>query len=367
MILWVFVSVIRMLLSLFFLCEISVWAQQIGYTIRGTIAGKDNTLLTLVVAKGVELDTLGTTSLSRGSFDFTGKVDGVRSGYILAPGGQLVASFMLENADYTISDGGIVTGGGPAQALFARFNALNEELLVERKKLEEAYREAEAAGDTKKAQAVDARFRDFLADMQARELKLLMENADSYVAAHVVASTMTEVGLEKLRQRFELLGESAKASDWGKAIEDQIIRYERVEVGGIAPDFEIPSRDGGVVSLQGTKAKVKIIDFWASWCAPCRQGNVNLVKLYQQYRPRGLEIISVSLDDNRQAWEKACGEDGMLWLNGSDLKGQFSPLVSLYCLRGIPANFILDEENRIVAKNLFGKQLQQKIAELLGK
>lgn len=343
------------------------WGQESGYTIRGTVEGKEGTLLTLVVAKGVTLDTLGTATLTRGCFSFTGTVSRVYSGYILAPGGQLLASFMLENAPYTIGAGGVVRGGGKSQALLERFNALNEELAVERKKQEEAYRVADAAGDAQRIREIENHFKDYLIDIQARELKLLMEYSDSYVAAHVVASTMQNVDLSKLRQRYELLGEQARNSDWGKAIEEQIACYERVEVGGIAPDFEISSRDGGVISLQGTKAKVKIIDFWASWCAPCRQENVNLVKLYQQYRPRGLEIISVSLDDNRQAWEKAVGEDGMLWLNGSDLKGQFSPLVSLFCLRGIPANFILDEENRIIAKNLRGERLRQKIAELLGK
>jgi thiol-disulfide isomerase/thioredoxin len=146
-----------------------------------------------------------------------------------------------------------------------------------------------------------------------------------------------------------------------------LVKLEKVTVGAVAPNFSAPLADGGVLSLHETKAKVKVVDFWASWCLPCRQENVNLIKIYKRYRPKGLEIISVSIDDNKQAWLSAIGQDGCDWKNVSDLKGGQSEIAADYCVKGIPCTFILDGENRIVAKNLRGKDLEKKIDEMLKK
>ena len=220
--------------------------------------------------------------------------------------------------------------------------------------------------DKKKMEAADAKFQKFLADAQTKELELLQKYANTYVAAYVVASTMRDVGLDKLRMRYDILGAEAKNTSFGKAIARQIQRYEQVEVGSVAPEFKLQALDNGIVSLHETKAKLKIVNFWASWSAPCRTENVNLLRLYEAYHLRGLEIFSVSIDDNAAAWKKAVNEDGMgEWKNVSDLKGQFSDLMLDFCLQTIPYTFILDEDNVILAKGLRGEELRKKVDELL--
>ena len=112
-------------------------------------------------------------------------------------------------------------------------------------------------------------------------------------------------------------------------------------------------------------SKFLFIDFWASWCGPCRGENPHVVEIYKEYHPKGLEIFGVSLDNNKEAWVKAIADDGLVWKHGSDLKGWQSAPAQLYSVTGIPHTVLLDENNKIIAKNLRGDELKQKIAELL--
>lgn len=336
---------------------------QDGYKIVGVMEDVSDGKLTLTA----ETKTIGETEIKDGKFVFTGKVEGVVHAAIWTADKEQVASLMLENKNYKIKDGGEISGGGEAQVIYDQFNDLNLTLARERQALEEEYRQADAEGDINATKQIDARFQVFLTEMQVKELQLLMKYSDTYVAAYIVASTMLDIDYAKLDERYNLLGSNAKATFWGKAIAEQLERYKQLEVGGMAPDFKLPSNDVGVVTLYGTKADLKIVNFWASWSPQCRQENVNLLRIYQQYRPKGVAIISISLDDNKAEWQKAIGIDGMIWENASDLKGQNSEIMLQYALKGIPYTYVMDENNVILAKGLRGEALYKKIGELLGK
>ena len=336
------------------------------YTICGNMTGLPDGELVLAIWDGLRTAVVGKTTATDGKFVFEGTAVMPVWAVVQTSKGGLVASFMLENAEYTLLSGGVVTGGGTCQALWSKFDAINLDLLLERQKLEEGYVKAEQARDKKEMQEIDSRFQAFLAEAQDKEMRLLAENGDTPVAAYVVASTMQGLPLARLRERYNLLSENAKLTNFGKAAAAQIARLEQLEVDAIAPDFSVPSSDVGVVSLHETKARLKIIYFWASGDATSRTRNVELLKLHQQYRPKGLEIISVSLDTDRQRWIKALGEDGIVnWRNGCDLQGDRSPVVRQYCLTVLPCMFLVDEDNRIVEKNLWGKALRDRVAELL--
>ena len=144
-------------------------------------------------------------------------------------------------------------------------------------------------------------------------------------------------------------------------------KSELVMIGKIVPNFSAPNPQGKLIELNKIKGKVTIIDFWASWCKPCRVENPNLVKLYNEYHSKGLEIISVSLDREAQKdfWIKAIEKDQLNWYNISNLKFWQEPIAKLYGVNSIPATFIIDENGILIAKKLRGPQLDQKIKELL--
>lgn len=136
-------------------------------------------------------------------------------------------------------------------------------------------------------------------------------------------------------------------------------------VGNTAPEITLLDTNGQVVSLSSFRGKVVLVDFWASWCKPCREENPNVVKMYQKYKDQGFEILGVSLDQADKPWKKAIVDDQILWTHVSDLKGWQSSAAKLYAVESIPATFLLDREGKIAAKGLRGEKLEQKVAELL--
>jgi thiol-disulfide isomerase/thioredoxin len=119
------------------------------------------------------------------------------------------------------------------------------------------------------------------------------------------------------------------------------------------------------VTLSQVPGKIKILDFWASWCGPCRLNNPALKKLYEEFHPKGLEVISVSLDNKKPRWEDAVAKDGLNWINVSSLKGWKCDVARLYNVTAIPAIFVLDAENRIIASNLRDEELKAFLEERL--
>lgn len=140
-----------------------------------------------------------------------------------------------------------------------------------------------------------------------------------------------------------------------------------VQIGAMAPELNFPSPDGKNITLSSLKGKVVLIDFWASWCKPCRMENPNVVRVYNEYKDKGFTIYSVSLDKDKGRWESAIQQDGLAWPNHvSDLKGWQSAASALYGVSGIPYTVLIDKDGKVIATNLRGIQLEQKLKEILG-
>jgi peroxiredoxin len=140
-----------------------------------------------------------------------------------------------------------------------------------------------------------------------------------------------------------------------------------LNIGQQAPDISLPDPEGNIKTLSSLRGKHVLLDFWASWCGPCRFENPNVVRLYQKYQDKNFTVLSVSLDSDMKSWLRAIEADGMEWNHVSDLKKWESSVIPVYHLDAIPMTYLLDDKGIIIAKNLRGPDLEKKLAEILGK
>lgn len=211
--------------------------------------------------------------------------------------------------------------------------------------------------------------------MEVVEKKQKQIYIDLFKANPSSALALTQLGLiagsdlkaDELEPLFKLLPESTKTSRAGKELEEKIDIAKRLGPGKTAPDFTQQDTLGKPVTLSSMRGKYVLLDFWASWCAPCRRENPHLVKAFQKYHNRGFDILSVSLDQpNAKAkWLKAIHDDQLTWTHVSDLKFWNNSAAVLYGIQAIPQSYLLDPEGRIIAKNLKGEELDKKLGELL--
>lgn len=168
---------------------------------------------------------------------------------------------------------------------------------------------------------------------------------------------------EKAKSTYAALSAAGKNSIYGKELGEALRIASKTGIG-VKPDFTVPDRNGKPLKLSGLRGKVVLVDFWASWCGPCRKENPNLVKAYAKYHDKGFEIVGISLDDKKENWLKAIEADKLTWLHASDLKGWKSDLAAEYGIRSIPTSFLVDGSGKIIAKDLRGEQLDKKLGEI---
>lgn len=347
-------------------CGLAVVRAQDSYKIVGQLGGTLGGNLTLVASGPQGAVKLGEAVMTDGTFVFIGRVDSLVAAYVMTDQRQPIATVMLENAEYTIVAGEVgieVQGGGEAQKILSQYDAVNNLIRWEQMKMEQEAQAAYASGNQMKMQALQQQFQKVMEDAGKRQAELFEKYKDSPVTAFVLCSGMGQMDYASLKAMYDGLGEGAKRCLYGRMVAQQIELFKQVEVGSVAPDFTVLTSEGDTVSLHALEGKVKLIDFWASWCAPCRAEMPNVKRAYKKYHEAGLAVLGVSIDQKAEDWLKALGEEKLPWPNAIDQQGV---IANRYLVRAIPHTVLLDGNNVIVAKNLRGKELEAKIAELLG-
>jgi peroxiredoxin len=195
----------------------------------------------------------------------------------------------------------------------------------------------------------------------------IKQHPNSNVCGYLIFSAQFDwPQIAEYDEMYNALGANVKKGKFGKLALDKVNSLKGSTLGYPALDFTLPDVSGKNVSLSSYKGKYVLVDFWASWCGPCRKENPAVVAAYQKYKDKGFDILGVSLDDNKEKWVTAIVKDNLTWAHVSDLKGWQSSVAKMYGVTSIPFNLLLDKDGKILAKGLRGADLENKLAELLG-
>ncbi len=320
-------------------------AQQ--YTVNGKLAEAEGRKVYLLkIVGGIKADTLANKTIQNGTFSFTGNISEPYP-YAVAVEGARPKMFFLESGTTTIT-------GDPKELKIAGGAA---------QKAYQQYEEAESS--------IQKKMGELRMQMESQRKDFLNNNTNSVVSAYLLNIPLGYMLAKDQEAIYKQFTDDVKKSEFGKKVRTRIDQMTAVEPGRKAPDFKAATPEGGVKSLAEVvkKGKITMIDFWASWCGPCRAENPNVVRIYNKYNSKGFNIIGVSLDREGEGdkWKEAIKKDGLIWNHVSDLKFWQSDIAQLYNIRSIPATFLLDEKGVIIAKDLRGAELEKKIAELLDK
>ncbi|MEJ2903427.1 TlpA disulfide reductase family protein [Pedobacter panaciterrae] len=221
--------------------------------------------------------------------------------------------------------------------------------------------------DTMYFKVLDKQVQAFRKSRGEKMLEFAKANPNSYFALQALSELVSGYNLESAIAMpiFNKLGEELRLSYGGQGLYKLLNAHTVTALGAVAPNFTQKDVNGKLVSLSDYKGKLVLVEFWASWCSPCRAESPNLLKQYAAFKGKGFEILGVSVDGDKVKWLDAIKKDGLTWTQVSDLKGWDNDARKVYGISGVPANFLISPEGKIIGSHLVGEALNKKLAELL--
>lgn len=338
-----------------------------GYAIIGKVTGQDSGWIYLIHRQSGLMDS---AALDHGYFKFNGKADTAEICRIRL--NDQAKSFFLENGKISMlilkdSLPNALISGTRTQDEFNYFqDELSKPIRTRMAAVDKAYDEANNKKNKKAADSLDKLYTAL--DLEQKQLvsDFVKSHPSSVVSAFLVFNNFSyNASLGQLDSLYHLLDTTARISYFGKQLQILIAKTKMTSVGNAAPDFSCNDVYGRSITLSSFKGKYVLLDFWASWCGPCRIENPNIVTAFHQFHGKGFDIFGVSLDDNREEWLAAIKKDKLDWIQVSDLKGWEAQAADLYGVKAIPMNYLLDKNGIIIAKGLRGDELANKLATLL--
>ncbi|UZO79864.1 AhpC/TSA family protein [Aquimarina sp. ERC-38] len=261
-----------------------------------------------------------------------------------------------------------VVGGSENELFFTYVDKLNN-FGKRKEKIGTDFQVASKLGENDKVLKYREELKSIDEEEKAFRKNLAKEYPNSIVSVMVLTDLMNLKALpaREIKKLYTAVPDTLKKSRLGKNLDMMIASsIGKIDVGSESEDFTAPTPDGSKLTLHDNLGKITILDFWASWCRPCRIENPNVVRIYNKYHDKGLNIVGVSLDRKKEQWISAIDQDNLEWNHVSNLQFWQDPIAKTYGVRSIPATFILDENGKVIAKNLRGPALESKIAEILG-
>ena len=283
--------------------------------------------------------------------------------------GQKVVRLALLDEDvnikYNLSDPASLTIDGSEDTReMLKLEKLMETYQAEINMLNEAYYEAMSKNDAEAIKKIQAEAMALESKQADRVKEAINSMGDSFASMAAIGLLNPKTDFQYIDELIAKLNDAYPGTTSILQVKQQLDEMRSLSIGQPAPEIELPNTDGTLVKLSELKGKYVLIDFWAAWCKPCRQENPNLVRLYNQYKDKGFEVFGVSLDRTKEDWVKAIADDGLTWTQVSDLKYFNSVAAELYQIEAIPATYMLDPEGKIIAKDLRGPSLENKLAEI---
>jgi len=354
-----------------------------SYTVKGTLRGdlKENTQVFLKKIddnnQPVEIDT---TTLVGGTFEFTGVSNIPELHYIFVDNTPGYTAVILENGVINFnaqrdSLGFAKVDGTFQNKVFFDYLDTSRELSEKARSIQNDLRQSVGSGDQDtNGKALRDEMEELQAEYKKFEAEYIENNPNALIAALLLDRAIVTKAIEnsKIEDLYQNLSDAIKNTSSGKKVlkslekaKEENKKAKSTEIGSKAPLFSGPNPSGEIINLKDKMGKVTLVDFWAAWCRPCRAENANVVAVYNKYHDKGLNIVGVSLDRTADAWKKAIEADGLTWNHISNIAYFDDEIAKLYSIRSIPAAFLLDENGIIVAKNLRGAALEEKVAEML--
>jgi len=349
------------------------------YRISGKLNLKGSANIYLVKPENMEV--LKSVQAKNGEFNIVGEVAGVTSAILI---------LAKDTADFKIStdrkqiylEKGIIKILSNRDQLYtstatgtlnndAQFDTKDIGLSVANLDKQIAAKKTAASDEFKKTDA----FAQEMNALEEERINVITKASIAYIRSHphtfpslrILTDLSDFSEYPEINMLYQSLDEDIRNSAEGQAFREKLKILKSVSVGSVAPDISLPNTKGALVKISSFRGKYLLIDVWAGWCGPCRKENPNQVRMYQKYKNQNFTIVGISLDEERAKWEDAILKDGLTWNQLSDLKGWNSLVVRNYGLNSIPQNYLLDPNGVIIAKNLQGKTLSDKLEEIFGR
>lgn len=356
------------------------------FSIEGTATGiKDGTKVYLEGSGEMGPMPIDTVEVKDGKFEFEGKSELPEIGFISIDG-VIDPQFQTRKMLPVIIEKGTVEvffnkdeiqkseiSGTKNNDKFAEYNKKSDVIYKKLQAFQSANQEAMLTAQKNKDEVaikkLQTQYMAIIDEMDKLSIDFVKNNTDSFLSVLLLENFISRGKLttNEVKSYFDRLDSSLLATKSAKNTKKMIEARLKSEKREKAKDFSAKTPDGKTVSLNESLGKVTLIDFWASWCAPCRKENSSVVALYNELHAKGLNIIGVSLDDDVAKWKEAIAKDKLTWTQVSNLKKWEEPIAKLYGVQEIPATFVVDANGNIVAKNLRGVELKAKVVELLSK
>lgn len=357
----------KLLTLLTFLPAVLFAQTQKGFIVKGNVSGVADGKVQ-IVNMGEEHTVIASDSIKNGVFSLTGSVTEPNL-YFLVMSNEQPQYIYLENKPITVNGSkadikNIKIEGSQSHTDFVEFNRIFNPLIAELNGFAALIGKEE---NEKKKDELFKKYDSVVKKVNVEVGKFVESKKSSFVSAFLLSvSAQVLADPMVMEQRFNTLTEDVRNSEIGKSLASNIAYFKVGAVGTEALDFTQNDVDGKPVKLSSFKGKYVLLDFWASWCKPCRQENPNVVKVYNQFKSKNFTVLGVSLDQSKDAWVKAIESDKLAWNHVSDLQQWNNAAAQMYHIQSIPGNFLIDPAGKIVARDLRGEDLEKKLCELLG-